>query len=155
MLASSTVSLLVALVFTIYHQYNQLRLIGHLDLWNAIDGSYCTFEAFGETGNCERPECKDPTYPNQHEGGYKGELNCGLYKPTNVISISYSGAESELPASYQQRQCAEIMKLGLQGSTIMIASGDDGVAGFSTYANPTGCMGPNHDVFNPQFLGMF
>ncbi|KAI0505318.1 peptidase S8/S53 domain-containing protein [Xylaria bambusicola] len=122
------------------------------NLWNAIDGSYCTFEAFGEKGNCKRPECKDPEYPNQHEGGYKGELNCGIYKPTNVISISYSGAESELPASYQQRQCAEIMKLGLQGSTIMIASGDSGVAGFATYANPSGCMGPNHDVFNPQFL---
>ncbi|KAI1349367.1 peptidase S8/S53 domain-containing protein [Xylaria sp. FL0043] len=122
------------------------------NLWNAIDGSYCTFEAFGEKGNCERAECRDPAYPNPHEGGYKGQLNCGVYTPTNVISISYSGAESELPASYQQRQCAEIMKLGLQGSTIMIASGDSGVAGFSTYANPTGCMGPNHDVFNPQFL---
>ncbi|KAI1266121.1 peptidase S8/S53 domain-containing protein [Xylariaceae sp. FL1019] len=122
------------------------------NLWNAIDGSYCTLEAFGESGNCKRPECRDPEYPNQHEGGYKGELNCGLYKPTNVISISYSGAESELPASYQQRQCAEIMKLGLQGSTIMIASGDDGVSGFPTNVNPTGCMGPNHDVFNPQFL---
>ncbi|KAI0401512.1 peptidase S8/S53 domain-containing protein [Xylaria palmicola] len=122
------------------------------NLWNAIDGSYCTFEAFGEKGNCKRPECRDPEYPNQHEGGYKGELNCGLYKPTNVISISYSGAESELPASYQQRQCAEIMKLGLQGSTIMIASGDSGVAGFGTFANPSGCLGPNRDVFNPQFL---
>ncbi|KAI8634505.1 peptidase S8/S53 domain-containing protein [Xylariaceae sp. FL1651] len=122
------------------------------NLWNAIDGSYCTFEAFGESGNCKRPECRDPDYPNQHDGGYKGGLDCGLYKPTNVISISYSGAEAELPASYQQRQCAEIMKLGLQGSTILIASGDDGVAGFSTYSNPTGCMGPNHNVFNPQFL---
>ncbi|KAI1124156.1 peptidase S8/S53 domain-containing protein [Nemania abortiva] len=122
------------------------------NLWNAIDGSYCTFEAYGEKGNCKRPECRDPEYPNAHEGGYKGELGCGVYAPTNVISISYSGAEAELPASYQQRQCAEIMKLGLQGSTIMIASGDDGVAGFATYQNPSGCMGPAHDVFNPQFL---
>ncbi|TRX89818.1 hypothetical protein FHL15_009251 [Xylaria flabelliformis] len=122
------------------------------NLWNAIDGSYCTFEAYGEKGNCARDECRDPSYPNPHDGGYKGALNCGVYAATNVISISYSGAEAELPASYQQRQCAEIMKLGLQGSTIMIASGDDGVAGFSTYANPTGCMGPQHDVFNPQFL---
>ncbi|KAI0967950.1 peptidase S8/S53 domain-containing protein [Xylaria arbuscula] len=122
------------------------------NLWNAIDGSYCTWEAFGEKGNCERAECRDPTYPNLHDGGYKGQLNCGVYTPTNVISISYSGAESELPASYQQRQCAEIMKLSLQGSTTMIASGDSGVAGFATYSNPTGCMGPNHDVFNPQFL---
>ncbi|KAI1364802.1 peptidase S8/S53 domain-containing protein [Xylaria arbuscula] len=139
-----------------WYQQSQLQSAEYAgffnNLWNAIDGSYCTFEAYGEKGNCKRPECRDPEYPNQHEGGYKGELNCGVYKPTNVISISYSGAESELPASYQQRQCAEIMKLGLQGSTIMIASGDSGVAGFGTYANPSGCMGPNHDVFNPQFL---
>ncbi|KAI5928203.1 peptidase S8/S53 domain-containing protein [Camillea tinctor] len=123
------------------------------NLWNAIDGSYCTFEAFGEKGNCVRPECRDPEYPNYHDkGGYTGELMCGVYKPTNVISISYSGAESDLPESYQQRQCAEIMKLGLQGSTIMIASGDDGVASFPSGQNPNGCMGPQQDVFNPQFL---
>ncbi|KAI0025076.1 subtilisin-like protein [Xylariomycetidae sp. FL0641] len=123
------------------------------NLWNAIDGSYCTFEAFGEKGNCARPECRDPEYPNPHDrSGYSGELMCGVYKPTNVISISYSGAEAELPASYQQRQCAEIMKLGLQGTTVVIASGDDGVGGFASSASPSGCLGPNHDVFNPQFL---
>ncbi|KAI0876507.1 peptidase S8/S53 domain-containing protein [Hypoxylon argillaceum] len=122
------------------------------NLWNAIDGSYCTFEAYGEKGNCARAECRDPSYPNAHEGGYKGALACGVYEPTHVVSISYSGAEAELPASYQQRQCAEIMKLGLQGTTVAIASGDDGVAGFATYANPSGCLGPARDVFNPQFL---
>ncbi|KAI1488921.1 peptidase S8/S53 domain-containing protein [Biscogniauxia mediterranea] len=123
------------------------------NLWNAIDGSYCTFEAYGEKGNCARPECRDPEYPNFHDKeGYTGELMCGVYKPTNVISISYSGAESDLPESYQQRQCAEVMKLGLQGTTVMIASGDDGVASFPSGASPNGCMGPQQDVFNPQFL---
>ncbi|KAH9885911.1 putative alkaline serine protease AorO [Xylariomycetidae sp. FL2044] len=123
------------------------------NLWNAIDGSYCTFEAFGEAGNCRRPECRDPEYPNPNdEGGFAGELMCGVYRPTNVISISYSGAEIDLPESYQQRQCAEIMKLGLQGSTVLIASGDDGVASFATSNHPTGCLGPRQDVFNPQFL---
>lgn len=124
-----------------------------LDLWNAIDGSYCTFEAFGETGNCKRPECRDPVYPNPHDrAGYSGQLMCGVYKPTNVISISYSGAEIDLPPSYQQRQCAEIMKLGLQGSTIIISSGDDGVGSFPSPTAPSGCLGPARDVFNPQFL---
>ncbi|OTB14731.1 hypothetical protein K445DRAFT_62316 [Daldinia sp. EC12] len=123
------------------------------NLWNAIDGSYCTFEAYGEVGNCKRPECRDPVYPNPHDrAGYSGQLMCGVYKPTNVISISYSGAEIDLPASYQQRQCAEIMKLGLQGSTVIISSGDDGVGGFSSPAAPSGCLGPARDVFNPQFL---
>ncbi|KAI1389168.1 putative alkaline serine protease AorO [Hypoxylon trugodes] len=123
------------------------------NLWNAIDGSYCTFEAFNETGNCKRPECRDPEYPNPHDrGGYSGELMCGVYKPTNVISISYSGAEVDLPESYQQRQCAEIMKLGLQGTTVVISSGDDGVGGFPSPGAPSGCLGPERDVFNPQFL---
>ncbi|KAI2632647.1 putative alkaline serine protease AorO [Hypomontagnella submonticulosa] len=123
------------------------------NLWNAIDGSYCTFEAFGETGNCKRPECRDPVYPNPHDrAGYSGQLMCGVYKPTNVISISYSGAEIDLPPSYQQRQCAEIMKLGLQGSTIIISSGDDGVGSFPSPTAPSGCLGPARDVFNPQFL---
>ncbi|KAL7623689.1 hypothetical protein AAE478_005241 [Parahypoxylon ruwenzoriense] len=123
------------------------------NLWNAIDGSYCTFEAYGETGNCKRPECRDPVYPNPHDrGGYAGELMCGVYEPTNVISISYSGAEIDLPESYQQRQCAEIMKLGLQGSTIIISSGDDGVGSFPSPGAPSGCLGPAQDVFNPQFL---
>ncbi|KAI6091726.1 subtilisin-like protein [Hypoxylon rubiginosum] len=123
------------------------------NLWNAIDGSYCTFSAFGETGNCKRPECRDPEYPNPHDrAGYSGPLMCGAYAATRVISISYSGAEADLPESYQQRQCAEIMKLGLQGTTVVISSGDDGVGGFSSPGAPSGCLGPNQDVFNPQFL---
>ncbi|KAI0885109.1 subtilisin-like protein [Annulohypoxylon maeteangense] len=123
------------------------------NLWNAIDGSYCTFTAYGETGNCKRPECRDPEYPNPHDrGGFAGQLMCGEYPATNVISISYSGAEVDLPESYQQRQCAEIMKLGLQGTTVVISSGDDGVGGFSSPAAPSGCLGPERDVFNPQFL---
>jgi tripeptidyl-peptidase-1 len=77
---------------------------------------------------------------------------CGVYNRTNVITISYSGGETDLPYSYQQRQCAEVMKLGLQGTTVVIASGDDGVASFSSDPNPNGCVGPNHTVFHPQFL---
>lgn len=67
---------------------------------DAIDGSYCSYSAFGETGN----SVLDPPYPDPAAGGYKGKLQCGVYKPTNVISISYGGQESDLPASYQQRQ---------------------------------------------------
>ena len=70
---------------------------------DAIDGSYCTYSAFGETGNSPL----DPPYPDPQPGGYKGQLQCGVYKPTNVISVSYGGQEADLPASYQQRQCNE------------------------------------------------
>jgi tripeptidyl-peptidase I len=122
------------------------------DLYNAMDGSYCTFSAFNETGNCNRPECLDPVYPNPAEDGYKGEVMCGVYEPTNIISISYSGAEIDLPYSYIQRQCAEIMKLGLQGVTVVAASGDNGVGSFEGDPTPSGCLGPNEDVFNPEFI---
>lgn len=54
----------------------------------------------------------DPPYPDPKKGGYKGQLQCGVYKPTNVISISYGGQEPSLPVNYQKRQCNEFMKLG-------------------------------------------
>lgn len=87
---------------------------------DALDGSYCSYI-----------DPIDPSYPDPN--GYKGKLQCGVYKPTNVISISYGGQEADLPAAYQQRQCNEFLKLGLQGHSIFFASGDDGVAGKSDF----------------------
>lgn len=121
------------------------------DFYNAIDGSYCNFSAYNETGNCVTPDCLDPYYPDPAEGGYKGDLMCGVYEPTNVISISYSGAEVDLPYSYLERQCAEVMKLGLQGITVVTSSGDDGVGSFEGDPTPNGCLGPQANVFNPEF----
>ncbi|CAK7204234.1 hypothetical protein SEUCBS139899_006989 [Sporothrix eucalyptigena] len=126
----------------------------YLGFWNtffdAIDGSYCTFSAFGETGNCVKPECLDPSYPDNQPGGYNGSLQCGVYEPTNVISISYGGGEADLPAYYWKRQCTEIMKLGLQGVTVVISSGDDGVAsGAFDGGNYDGCAGEGQ-IFFPQ-----
>ena len=119
--------------------------------FDAIDGSYCTMSAFGQTGNCKETACQDPTYPNPADGGYKGELMCGEYKPTNVISISYSGIENGLPANYLRRQCLEIMKLGLQGVTVIDSAGDHGVGG--RLGDPqAGCLGPDRDVFAPRTL---
>ena len=114
---------------------------------DAIDGSYCTYSAFGETGNSPL----DPPYPDPAAGGYKGALNCGVYKPTNVISISYGGQEYDLPTNYQQRQCNEYMKLGMQGVSIVVASGDSGVAGPAGDDNPDGCLGPTGKIFSPDF----
>ncbi|CAK7275494.1 hypothetical protein SEPCBS119000_006718 [Sporothrix epigloea] len=110
--------------------------------FDAIDGSYCSFSAFGETGNCVTPDCLDPVYPDTAPGGYKGKLQCGVYKPTNVISISYGGAELGVPKNYVERQCTEIMKLGLQGVTVVVSSGDDGVAASGGY-----CAGNNSQIF--------
>ncbi|KAL9100078.1 MAG: hypothetical protein Q9163_004502 [Psora crenata] len=114
---------------------------------DAIDGSYCSYSAFGETGNSPL----DPPYPNPAAGGYKGDLQCGVYTPTNVISISYGGQEYDLPASYQQRQCNEFMKLGMQGVSIVVSSGDSGVAGPRGDDNANGCLGPGGTIFSPDF----
>ncbi|EDO01044.1 hypothetical protein SS1G_03518 [Sclerotinia sclerotiorum 1980 UF-70] len=115
---------------------------------DAIDGSYCTYSAYGETGN---DPVLDPSYPDSAADGYKGKLMCGVYKPTNVISTSYGEAEIDLPEYYMKRQCNEYLKLGLQGHTFLYSSGDFGVGGFPGDATQSGCLGPKENVFNPQF----
>jgi tripeptidyl-peptidase-1 len=74
---------------------------------------------------------------------------CGVYKPTNVISISYGTAEIDLPANYQQRQCNEFLKLALQGHTILVASGDFGVAVNPGDHGKIGCIGDDQNIFSP------
>ncbi|KAB5571736.1 putative Tripeptidyl-peptidase sed1 [Coniochaeta sp. 2T2.1] len=108
------------------------------------DDDYCTYSAYGETGDCTATECRDPVYPNPAPGGYKGALQCGVYKPTNVISISYGGSEAGWPDYYMKRQCDEWMKLSLQGTTIVMSSGDSGVG-------PDKCYGPEGKIFDPDF----
>ncbi|KAJ5113386.1 subtilisin-like protein [Penicillium angulare] len=115
---------------------------------DALDGSYCTYSAYGETG--DDPSI-DPVYPNPSAGGYKGKLQCGVYKPTNVISASYGQSEADLPVGYTKRQCNEFMKLGLQGHSILFASGDYGVASFANDGAANGCLGPEGKIFNPQY----
>ncbi|KAI1335592.1 subtilisin-like protein [Xylariaceae sp. FL0016] len=119
--------------------------------WNtfldAIDGSYCTYSAYGETGDCTEPACADPVYPDLHPGGYAGALQCGVYEPTNVISISYGGDEAFFPDFYMKRQCDEWMKLALQGTTIVMSSGDSGVG--ATGSCPTDADGA--EVFSPDY----
>ena len=91
---------------------------------DAIDGSYCAYVAFNETGNDPK---LDPKYPDSRPHGYRDRLQCGVFKPTNVISISYGRTELALPASYAKRQCLEFLKLGLQGVSVFASSGDLGV----------------------------
>jgi len=114
---------------------------------DAIDGSYCTFSFDGETGNSAG---LDPTYPDKaRTGGFTGDLQCGVFKPTNVISFSYAVPEASLPPSYVQRQCQEYMKLGLQGVSLVFASGDQGVASNEGCIEPIVPGGP--EIFAPMF----
>ncbi|EMD00234.1 hypothetical protein BAUCODRAFT_119783 [Baudoinia panamericana UAMH 10762] len=115
---------------------------------DAIDGSYCTYSAYGETGD---DPILDPVYPDPNlppPNGYQGQRQCGVYAPTNVISISYGEQEEDLPAYYQQRQCNEFLKLGLQGVSIFVASGDTGVGGLAGHGSANGCL-RNGTVFSP------
>ncbi|CAN8102435.1 unnamed protein product [Discula destructiva] len=137
-----------------FYELNQSSLTTpYLGFYNtffdAIDGSYCTYSAYGETGDCTAAECLDPSYPDPN--GYQGRLQCGVFEPTNVISISYGGGESDLPAYYLKRQCNEIMKLGLQGTTVVMSSGDSGVGSYEgDFGYETGCAGPEGTVFYPD-----
>jgi len=43
------------------------------------------------------------------------------------------------------------MKLALQGHSILVASGDYGVASFPYDGGVNGCLGPSESIFNPQY----
>ncbi|KAF2764443.1 subtilisin-like protein [Teratosphaeria nubilosa] len=122
---------------------------------DALDGSYCNYSAYGITG--DSPGI-DPTYPDNSTGGYNGTLQCGVYKPTRVISASYGESEGDFPKAYIERQCNEFMKLSLQGHTIFVSSSDFGVGNFPDDLDPNGCLsasGQSHDingtVYNPDY----
>ncbi|KAF4634822.1 hypothetical protein G7Y89_g3271 [Cudoniella acicularis] len=119
---------------------------------DSVDGSYCDYTAFGITG--DSPGI-DAEYPDSLPGGYTGQLECGTYQLTRVVSISYGEAEVYLPKPYVERQCDEIMKLGLQGHSILVASGDYGVAGYpGSNGDAEGCLSTatqNGTIYNPDY----
>ncbi|MCJ1331718.1 hypothetical protein MMC10_008410 [Thelotrema lepadinum] len=89
------------------------------DLASALDASYCT-------GSSNSP--------------------CGVLEAPKVLSISYGNDESDVPPAKTQRLCNEFLKLGLQGTTILVGSGDGGVA-----SHKATCIGPQNNTFDPQF----
>ncbi|KAL2111862.1 hypothetical protein VUR80DRAFT_9155 [Thermomyces stellatus] len=85
----------------------------------------------------------DAEYPNtQNPDGYQ-KLDCGTHEAPKVISISYAWDEGSYPEDYARRQCQEYLKLGLQGITILAASGDEGTAG-----RETACPDPSNSTEN-------
>ncbi|KAF9699903.1 hypothetical protein EKO04_002091 [Ascochyta lentis] len=123
--------------------------------FNAIDGSYCKSSSYNQTKNCTVAGCQDPIYPDPNPAGYQGEPMCGAFEPTNVISISYYAGETYFPPAYMKRQCLEMMKLGLQGITIVGITGDFGVGSYPYRDGgyPNGCAGSNETVFIPSVPG--
>ncbi|OAA73082.1 Peptidase S8/S53, subtilisin/kexin/sedolisin [Akanthomyces lecanii RCEF 1005] len=80
---------------------------------------------------------------------YDRRLMCGKYQPSNVMSVSYGDAEMDEPVPVVQRVCNEFMKLGTVGVTIVVSSGDTGVA-----SRQNQCAGPHNDIFTPSFLAV-
>ncbi|SPO00049.1 related to serine protease [Cephalotrichum gorgonifer] len=103
---------------------------------DAVDGSYCTFAGGGS---------RDPNI----DGQYPAHLACGTAgEPARVISTSYAYNEGDLGVRYEARQCAEYMKLGLRGVSLVFASGDFGVAG-----NAKTCFDPLTGAYQHEYLG--
>ncbi|KAF8857370.1 subtilisin-like protein [Acephala macrosclerotiorum] len=120
---------------------------------DALDASYCTYLG-GDAPYV------DPAYPDPNEGGYTGPLQCGGAPKSNVFSFSYNQIEAALPVSYQTRQCHEWMKLGLQGVSVLFASGDSGVANRYNAGYENSCLtspdvGPYVDINGTRFSPSF
>jgi tripeptidyl-peptidase-1 len=65
--------------------------------------------------------------------------------PPLVHSISYGAIEPELPKFIANQFNTEAQKLGVQGVSILVSSGDDGVANFQARDDPKKCG------YNPSF----
>lgn len=126
---------------------------------DALDASYCTFEG-GDDPNL------DPKYPDTApnpanesflpEGTWDRPEMCGAYTPTNVISVSYGLGEDTFSYFYENRQCMEYMKLGLQGVTVVYSSGDSGVSNRGECIRPAIVpngtdISQNPGAFSPSF----
>lgn len=123
---------------------------------DALDASYCTFEG-GDDPNLD-PHYPDtaPNPPNETyvpNGTWGQPEMCGFYTPTNVISVSYGLGEDEYSRFYLDRQCQEYMKLGLQGVSVIYASGDSGVSNRGECIAPANGTGQydNTGAFSPSY----
>lgn len=59
--------------------YNNTWTYGFNTFLDAIDGSYCFYSAYNETGDMPG---LDPKYPDPSPNGYNGTLQCGVFEPT-------------------------------------------------------------------------
>jgi tripeptidyl-peptidase-1 len=73
------------------------------------------------------------------------ETVAGTANPPLIHSISYGSIEPEIATSVATTFNNEAMKLGAQGVTIFVSSGDDGVANFQARGKPSKC------AYTPSF----
>jgi tripeptidyl-peptidase-1 len=78
-----------------------------------------------------------------------------LVTPPKIISISYASIESKVGASTVSRFNSVAIQLGVMGVTIVVASGDDGVAGFDVRAGRESCAyNPFYPASSPFVLSV-
>jgi tripeptidyl-peptidase-1 len=131
---------------TLYQVGDNLEGASFNNFLDALDASYCT-------SNGGDDPTQDGIYPDPYGSGtgvYSGPENCGGFAATKVISTSYAYNEADLTPFYENRQCNEYLKLGLQGVTFLYSSGDYGVAG-----NGGQCIDPTTGAYNSGTSGMF
>ncbi|KAJ7351951.1 peptidase S8/S53 domain-containing protein [Mycena albidolilacea] len=120
------------------------------EVLDVIDAEY-----YNSTGTLEEDKKNDPQYPHIPGPGhflydgmiyYSNHTDAGTIKRPSVLSISYGEEEdiTHLPESYQRHQCDEFMKLGMLGTSVIVTSGDSGVAARG------GCL-DNGRVFSPDY----
>jgi tripeptidyl-peptidase-1 len=101
---------------------------------DALDESYCTYLG-GDAAYL------DAVYPDPGGDGYDGPCNA-VAPLLAMFSRFLTFIEAALPESYQTRQCHEWMKLGLQGVSVVFASGDSGVANRYGIGLNSSCLTP-------------
>jgi tripeptidyl-peptidase I len=106
---------------TLYQAGDVIEGASFNNFLDALDDNYCTYEGGDD-------KTQDGIYPDP-SGGYQGPETCGGIAAAYVISSSYGYNEADLTPFYEVRQCNEYLKLGLQGTTFVYSSGDNGVAG--------------------------
>jgi tripeptidyl-peptidase-1 len=101
----------------------------------AFDGEYC--EALENTTD---KYSLNQTWP---WGSDYRSADCGTIRTLpSVLSISYGWNEADFPAPYLRRQCLQFLKLGLQGVSVIVASGDRGAAGVNGECLKNGRFSP-------------
>lgn len=72
-----------------------------------------------------------------------------------VHSISYGSLGPEDPKANMDRFNVEVCKMGLRGLTILVATGDDGVANFQARSDPSKCgFTPSFPATSPYVLAV-
>ena len=75
--------------------------------------------------------------------------------PVLVHSISYGSIEKELEISVLENFDTQLMKLGVRGVTVIVASGDDGVANFQARSDKSKCgYNPSYPASSPYVTAL-